>query len=273
MKWEKAKTILIVFFIIINLFFITYIVGDNIHALRIEEQVADSVVELMSKNGITVDKKLITDAFGQKSMKTVYVKNIINSYGEFAKNVLGDDIIQVNEQEFKGENGSITFKGDYFEVKAEQGKYLHSADINSSNAEKTAVDYISSVGVNEPELKGELAEKDGKYCIYFDKKINGYKVFEVGIAVIADNNGIKEMYGSWFNEQEGVNSVKELKKASGTLIEYMNNNKKSGTVIKDISLGYATLEAMLYHESVLLTPVWAITEESGDSVYIDAREN
>ena len=46
MKWDKAKTILIIFLIAVNLSLSIYLILDNMHSEKIEGQVAETVIEL-----------------------------------------------------------------------------------------------------------------------------------------------------------------------------------------------------------------------------------
>jgi len=274
LKWDKAKTILIVFFIIINLFLLIYLISDNMHSAKIEAQVADTVMGLLSENGITVDKKTITDAADRKKMKTVYVKNIISSYDEFAKKVLGEDAVPAEGDRYVSENGTLSFSGDYFEARANEGKALRTIDTPGSDAQKGAEELLASIGAVIKGSEGEVLESGKAVKVRFEEKIDGFNVYGAELTVELAENVIKGVYGCWYNEQEGGDAVMELKSPSGALIEYMNDRKSPSPVrIENISLGYAALETMLYHESVLLTPVWEIAESGGGETYINAREN
>lgn len=244
------------------------------HSAKIEAQVADTVMGLLSENGITVDKKTITDAAGRKKMKTVYVKNIISSYDEFAKKVLGEDAVPAEGDRYVSENGTLSFSGDYFEAKAYEGRALRTMDTSGGDAEKIAEELLASLGAAAGDSEGEVLESGKNVRVRFVEKINGFNVYGAELTVELGEKGIKGVYGCWYNEQEGGDAVMELKSPSGALVEYMNGRNSSSPVsIENISLGYAALETMLYHESVLLTPVWAITESGGGETYINAREN
>ena len=274
MKWDKAKTILIVFFVVINLVLLIYLISDSMYSAKIEGQVADTVITLLEENGISVNKKTITDAARQKKMKTVYVKNIISSYDEFANTVLGEDAIRGEENRFTSKNGSLSFKGDYFVAEAFDGGFLQKFQSASGDENKKAEEYLVSLGAEIIGSQGEYFEDNNVKKMHFEEKIDGFNVYGAELTVELTKEGIKKVYGCWYNEQEGGDAVMELKSPSGALIEYMNGRKSTSSVtIENISLGYASLETMLYHESVLLTPVWEIAEKDGEKTYINAREN
>ena len=274
MKWDKAKTILIVFFVVINLVLLIYLIADNMHSAKIEGQVADTVVDLLDENGIRINKNAITDAAKQKKMKTVYVKNIISSYDEFANTVLGEDVIRGEENRYTSKNGSLSFKGDYFVAEASNGGFLQKFQSTSGDENKKAEEYLVSLGAEIKDSQGEYLKDNSVTKVHFEEIIDGFNVYGAELTVELTNEGVKKVYGCWYNEQEGGDSVMELKSPSGALIEYMNGRKSTSSVtIENISLGYASLETMLYHESVLLTPVWEIAESGGEKTYINAREN
>lgn len=275
MNWSKAKTILIVYFIIINIFFLAYIIYDGLQLKETEEKVADAVIELLSDNGISVDKKIILRSDEQENMKTVYVENIIKSYDEFAKLVLGEDAVKKSSQAYWGELGEIKFSGDYFEASAASGKYLMANSVSKSNAAELAEEYIVSIGVEPKGLDSAVLQpqENGGYTVHFEKTENSMEVFGAGISAELDSGGIKKLSGCWYNRQDGDGALMELKEPSGMLIEYMNSRKdKKNCLISDIRLGYATLESQVYHEGLVLTPMWQITEDNGKKTYINARE-
>lgn len=273
MKWNKAKSILIVFFIIIDALLLAYITADKLHSKKIEETIADTAIEILSKHNISVDKKIITKAAKSKSIKPVYAKNIIDDYTEFAKKIIGENSKAESENIFSSDIGKITFDGDYFEAERSDSGVLCGFAENSDDYEKTALQCLSAMGAQTSNLKGINNKNNKEASVSFKKRINGLEVFGAGMRFDFDGSGLKRISGNWYNEKESDDDLLELKSPSGALIEYMNQRDNSSkTVISDICLGFASLESKTYHESILLTPVWGIIEESGKEVYINARE-
>ena len=273
MKWNKAKSILIVFFIIIDALLLLYITADKIHSNKIEGTIADTAIELLSKNNISVDKKTITDAAKTKNLKPVYAKNIIDDYSEFAKRVIGENAHSETSNKYSSDIGVITFDGDYFEASAYDGKTLFQYSPDSDDYEKCALRYITSIGALTGKLKGITNKNSNEISVSFKKKINGLEVFGAGLITEFDGYGLKKISGNWYNEQESENDLMELKSPSGALIEYMNKREDTSAVtVDDICIGFVSLRSNTYHESIMLTPVWGIKERGGKEVYINARE-
>ena len=273
MKWDKAKSILIVFFIIIDALLLAYITADKINSKKIGKEIADAAIELLNKNNIYVDKNIITEASGSKNLKPVYAKNIIDDYAEFAKKIIGEDAYPDTKSSFVSEAGKISFDGDFFEAEAFDSKALPEPPGSSDDYERRAARYLSHTGALTGRIKGTTNKNGGITSVSFKKAINGLEVFGAGMRIEFDGYGLKRVSGNWYNEQESGADLLELKSPSGALIEYMNQRDNgSETVISNICLGFAAPESKTYHESILLTPVWAIIEERGKEVYINARE-
>ena len=115
MNWSKAKTVLIFFFIIINVFLFYTILGRSLNNYYISKETVNNTVEILKNNGITVDKDIIPRRI--QSASQFEADNIIVSYEEFAKQMLGDNYLKISDAEFKGEDNSISFYGDKFIMK------------------------------------------------------------------------------------------------------------------------------------------------------------
>ena len=277
MQWYRAKTILIVFFVIINAALLLYLTVDRVTNSRANGVVLESTVELLKKNGISVDYELIKNASSPDKIKNVYAQNVIGNYSYFAENILGDDIASENKNSFKSPIGTVTFTADRFEARAKDGKYLFESEKDIKNPQTFALQYVKYLGfeADRSMIRKTNSYSDGITTVIFNKKFNSKEVFDAVLAAELDEKGIKAIYGTWFNERKTTMAPTDLKGISGVLIEYMNMQRDASKeiVIKNITLGYAVGDNDIYHESVMLTPVWKIEVEKGESVLIDAREN
>ncbi len=269
MNWSKVKSIMIVFLILVNLSFLTYIVYEEVHTNKRNEQMAETVTALLESRGITVDKALVAKSAKTENAQSLYADNFITDYRNFAGVVFGETVTTVGTNSFKSELGTLNFKGDYFEIKAYDGKNLYNSKITKANAQSIAKDYLTKLGINLKNSKKELTEENSLFKIKFFENINEFPVFNSGIELVLNSTGIISVSGNWYNMSTQNSSISELKNLSGVLIDYMNTGKQSK--ITNIELGYSIHDTSTYHESVFLTPVWKITDTSGVT-YIDARE-
>ena len=274
MNWSKVKSIMIVFLILVNLSFLSYIIYDEICVNQRNEQMAKTTASLLQSRNITVDAKMIAECAKNERIESVYVDNIISNYSDFSKKILGESLVAVSENEYQSTLGQIEFSGDFFKAFAAENKYLYDANVSSQNAKNVAKKYLSMLGISTDKTQTQISQENNNYKLTYTKEINSLPVFQAGITVEMDNLGIVSIYGNWYNINSQNSSTIELKSVSGILVDYMNKKTESDKNIQvhDISLGYSALDPNTYHESIFLTPVWKISDENKD-FYIDAREN
>lgn len=275
MDWYKAKTILIVFLVVVNIALFTYLIMDSHSSKNTDNRVLDITVSLLEENGISVERKLLTELEAPDYVKNIYVENVIDGFAEFAKRILGDGVEGEN-QVYSSELGTIRFEGDYFYADAARGKVFKSISaLTQKSIENDAKKYLSSIGIDIDSREYVTSVADDLSSVTFNAKINDIPVFGSYIIVELSKNGIIGLGGAVFEEQSKTAPDIELKSISGILIDYMNlkANAKKPHTISDISFGYALSESEQYHESFELTPVWRITDSNGFKENIDARNS
>ncbi len=272
MNWSKVKSIMLAFLILVNLSLLSYIVYEEILDNKRNSQMTDTITSLLSSRNISVNQKLVLDSAKKTTAKNLYVDNVISDYKTFSSSVLGDDIVMDNPDKYKSDYGEIKFKGDYFSANSSEGNVLYKEKISKVNTSRIAEKYLDKLGFDTKKSEKNVTQENDIIKVSFNKKINDLPVFKIGVTLEMNESGIISIYGSWYNISEQNSSIAQLKSISGVLVEYMN--KKTGaSVISDIQLGYLVPEFGTFHESVLLTPVWKISDANGDTIYIDAREN
>ncbi len=274
MNWYKAKTILIVFLVIVNAALLTYICIDSFNSRKIENKVVDTVISLLNNNNIDVDKTTVAAAEKYTKIKKAFAVNTISDYTSFSKLILGENTTATEQNKFTSPNGTIVFTGDYFDANASDGKILKEFIVNTQNIKAVAKEYLTAIGINADIEESTVSEENGKFIVNTQEYINGYPVFGAYITLILNNKGILSVQGTWYDFREKSTSDSELKDVTGVLIDYKNQRSDASPCkITKIELGYSTLESDVFHESIVLTPVWKITNDSNQIIYIDAREN
>ena len=77
MNWSKVKSVMIVFLILVNLSFLTYIIYEEVRADKRNEQMAETVTALLDANGIRVDKKLVAESAKTNNAESNTYTNIM----------------------------------------------------------------------------------------------------------------------------------------------------------------------------------------------------
>lgn len=259
MNWSKAKSVLIFFFVIINVFLFYTILGRSLNNYYVSKETVNNTVDILKNNGIIVDKDIIPRRI--QSASQFEADNIIGSYEEFAKKMLGDNYLKISDTEFKGEIGSISYFGDKFIFKTN-----YSGD--TSKSESNLLSILNSYGIT---LK-DYTYTDG--C--FKKIIDGKKVYDCELSFDFTPENVLMIYGVWFEKKsDTITTDAELKSAASVLVDFLSvpDRPQGEVTINNIELGYMIYETENFHKSIVPISAWEITLSSGEKIYLDARSN
>jgi regulatory protein YycI of two-component signal transduction system YycFG len=230
MDWSRAKTILILAFLLLNitlgyeLWWNQWVVGDK-------KASADQAVELnrlMQSRGIRLSTEIPKDV---PKMKEIVVKWVEGS--NYGKKVMLVEPLKYNRFISKGTLKDLT-------------------DHSISNAEVYRYDPITS--------------KDGLYVM--NQMRGDYPMFDVNLELFMANGEISA-YKQSFVEVETAADGKDEKKVipAYTVLRTLSDKYlQNGAVIQDIRIGY---HGQLYDsEKRLLVPTWRVAVEGGDVYYV-----
>ncbi len=277
MNWSKAKNVLIIFFLLINIALVTDIIYSSNKANIITPEIINSTVEVLAKNDISIDTGIIPSK--TSSLPYIEVTNIITSPDEFAEQILGNGYSYNSENsEYTKDDNRLTIVGDkfaFYPASPISGDLF--ADISDKNAVKKAVQVLSDYGINLNKYVSYVESADGVYNIYLTKKVKSKLLFDSKIYISATNQGISHIEGTWFNETN-YNSYKnkiQLNNITSVLVEFILNEKRpqSAITINDLQLGYSLGDDNIYHRTMVLIPAWKIQLDDYTCYYVDARES
>lgn len=275
MNWSKAKSILIIFFLLMNMILVFNIIYSANKATAITPEILNSTVEVLAKNDISIDENIIPRKI--IDLPYVEVSNIIVSNDEFAKKLLPDGY-DVADNTYIGKNASLTINGDKFVFTADTPILSEITNtITADTAKKTALAILEKYSLALGKYQYSLEEVGQNFEVKFKKIINSTAVFDSEIKMILSKNGLTEISGSWFNESGagGLFSKKiPLNSITGVLVEFILNEQrpKNNITVQELNLGYCTGDESIYHKSVVLTPVWEIVLSDNSRYYADARD-
>lgn len=277
MNWSKAKTILIIFFLLINISLVCDIVYTANKSSVITPEIISSTVEVLAKNDIHISSDIIPTRNIQ--MPYAYVNNIIESTDLFAQKLLGSDCTQISDTEYSFQDKRISFDGDRFSfVSYTPIAFDGISELSEKNAEKLAKSILSDYGISLGKYSCDISDNGDRICVNFSQKIYSYTLFGANIAVTMSKEGLLSIEGVWFEPVSASAPIKnksQLNSVTGTLIEFiLNPSRPQGEInISRLQLGYYLGNDTIYHKSILLIPAWEITLDDASSYYMDAREN
>lgn len=259
MNWGKAKTILIVFFVIIDMFLLVNIISNKREAVIIKGDTVENTVAALAKNGIRLSKNIIPGT--NTEAKQFEADNIIADYDEFAKKTLGESAVKIAEGSYESERGTLTLSGDSFCIAGDTAEEY-------PKSESEARTLLRNWGI-EP---GEAKYKDGTFvkCVY------GLEVFNSQISIKKTEDGRLGISGVWFEKNSNqLSSAGSMKPITSVLIDFISSPERPEGEVEIIGLewGYMVYETDSFHRSIVPVPVWRIELSGGESVYMDARNN
>jgi len=269
MNWGKAKTILIIIFLITDIILATTIKFSNVKSESISPEIIDSTIQILNKHNITVNKELIPTK--NPSLRTVEADNVIDSYDDFSKKLLGTNAVALEENRYTSELGTVHFNGDTFSFKTSKNDdSIYIGDVT----EKSVQDFLLKIGFvfNSPVITISKI-KDTSYTVLISENIKDIPVFSSKVTVEIENEHISLISGKWFNIRENFTGQDSaLKSITGILVDFISlYNSTVPCEIKSLELGYTIFETDTFHKSATLIPVQKITISSGKEYFIDSR--
>ena len=268
MNNSRAKTILIIFFMLTNMCLLTLLLHSYNTYRSVPEEVINTTVELLHERGISIDKELVPKSIGIQ--KQILVENIITTHDDFAVNLLGENT-KKNDVGYYSETGQLSFTGDKFHLKYKEGYETNKK--MKSPADK-AKDYLKTMGISTKGAAISSSNNDkGIFSVIFTKMLHGKPFFDCNIKINIAGTKIVEVTGSWYNKIS-TDANQLTKSASGLLVNYTAKNPEFTNVkITNLKPGYAINEDGVFHKQAVLLPVYEITTDNNKKIYIDARGN
>lgn len=261
MNWHKAKTILICFLIVTNLFLLFNIIFNGKSDNYISNDILTYTAEILNNNGIKISTDLIPSQ--HITVSQFEADNIIADYDTFAKGILGESPEKKSENTYKSDIGVLEFSGDGFCFTSSAP--LYSGELN----ENDALSLLKNLSVELNDYEFEKNESG----VIFKNKANKLDIFNSEICI--ENIGTQtHIAGIWFNKYgDNFPNSPQIKPVTTVLIDFLSSPEKPQTAeITALTFGYITYESDIYHKSIVPIPVWKI-EFADRAVYIDARAN
>ena len=274
MQWNKAKTILILFFLAVNIFLAAFLIVSVKTSDALTPEIISATVSTLENNNIYINTDIIKS--GPKTMLMTELENVMQNNDDFAKRLLGEDASEIDENTYTNGSKTLIVNADSFTFTDTMPNA--SINITDGNVKAKAVDELAKIGIKATQNNVyEVINAGNVYKLKLMDALKDYPVYSSVIELHISSNGIQYLSGCWFNHNTDFNANKaKTKNIAGVLIDFISDgerNKDGQTVIKDLSAGYYIEDTnSIFHRSATAVPVWKITCE--DAVYyVDARAN
>ncbi|MBQ7793366.1 MAG: hypothetical protein IJ366_02490 [Clostridia bacterium] len=269
MNWSRAKSILIFFLILTNLFLASMLVRSAINNTRILPETVNNAVLLLKERKVTVDASVIPTKIETKRIFTV--ENVIADYTEFAKKVLGENF-SILDNTYSTETASITFNGDSFSIKYNDGI---ETDVKLKTPTEKSRAYLAALGIDTSKASAEVKnDAHGLFTVTFTEKLGNMLFFDRRVSVELLGERIVSAGGCWFTKTDVSSTQSTLDSVPSLLVKYASGNAEFSNIeISDITLGYAIGEANVFHKTANVLPIYEISCTDGRVFFIDALSN
>lgn len=280
MNWSKAKTILIIVFLLADIFLFYVSYSGDLGYNSGNDSVAQ-VLEHLENRDIIV-KGLIPNKGNPGSQ--LYVKYTLFN-PERAKKIFfnsdTDVFIRENENKIILENNHITveiFKNGEIVFLNKSINNAENSEINESQAERIIDDFLKSLNIDRDDtiIINKVIE-DRSINIMYNQVYKNQFIDKTFLDIKVTNNGVAYMKMLWFESIENGKTKSEVIPPTKALLKLSEFYREmEGTIIvEDISQGYyfgSNIEQPFDVQSIeegTAIPVWRISTNMG-SIYINA---
>jgi len=279
MDWSKAKTILIVAFIITNLL-LAYVLLNS--EKQVETTLNDSFVEdvigILERKNITINVNIPRDI---PSLNTIMVEyetiepNEINRYffnGEGKLENKGSGIVEISygdELVTIANKKILSYTNNNSEVKY--------SDLDEDKAKELALNFLEERNYDTSDMKLSFVKSDGKsFSLEFTKIYNDRYLEKSNTNIFVDSSGVKKLERMWLNPIEEGEKYIYINTAPKALLSLLSEEKAYGKAIDEISLCYyfdpAEQDFVDNPEDAKrgkTVPAWRVLFEDGTKIIID----
>lgn len=240
MEWGRAKSILIVSFLCLNM-----LLGYQLWAsmVNLEQSnpgtavIAEEIHQLLADKGVVLEATLPTDT---PKMKEITVK-----YSADMKPGLRVKLSKPVE------GSNVSDKAELKDILAKQVPF----------ADTYQLDSVTSIG------EDPAVQKEGVYIMH--QLYSNYPMFEVKLELFYNSEMIDSYIQSYVEVQSGQEQKEQKVLSAITAVGSLAENYlQAGTVIKDVRLGY---HGQIYNsETQVLAPSWRIATANGELFFVHA---
>ncbi len=263
MQWQKAKTILIVVFLLINLFLLYYLLPNRHTDSR---QTLQYLTDALAKNEIHLRMDTLPE-----TKDSIFVPEF--SVPSLTEKQIEKLIVSPVKNENGYTNSDNTVK---LEFKSNEFSYENSAlenkkfrNVTVKNVVSKLEPYVKALGVEEYVYPVDILEIQDEIVVEYAYRIENRKLFDSRLRFTVTKNGIRRIRGH-LSVPDSKNGFSYSLSRLETILMSLAQKKEESISITNIELGYYFLS---YTDAMVsqAIPVYRITTQSGD-ILMDARD-
>ncbi|MBO5408442.1 MAG: hypothetical protein J6A61_03430 [Clostridia bacterium] len=263
MQWQRAKTILIVVFFLINVLLVSYLLADRNPSGR--QAIAD-LTEVLSRNKITLNMNTLP-----RGEKTVFVP-------EWNSPVLSEKQVEELIDSPVATRDGYTNEDQTCQISISNTRlsYWNSAPndkkfrkVTAKNVASKLKDAIKTLGISQWVSPIEITQKDDTIVVTYGYHVENRKLFGSQLMVTVSPSGIHKMEGFLGIPDEKNGFSYHLSQLETVLMSLAQTNQNQIS-ISDIELGYYLIS---YRDALVsqAIPIYAVQTED-TTLFLDARD-
>lgn len=262
MDWSKAKNILILIFIVLNVFLLVYL-GVYTKSSNVSKEAVISTLNVLKKNGIVIAPMCEIPKYNKKTP-------MLMLEGENSFVFSNDSSLDSNNS---NTNDSNTNKNIDINKNMDFQKNI---DIdNIKNAEKYSRAYLETqdIKISNFILDKYFKNSDKIVTLVFIEKYKGFLIFDNKISVSISENGIKNIASNIKKIKGFTKTPSVIMPAHQVLLKNFYNKKD--ITIKSIDIGFKGFNSEDYGQESKETyqgPAWRITTDEGMEIFLKAYD-
>ena len=269
MNWGRIKTILILLFLVTDIFLAFTIRSAENKEKNVTPEVINAACEILSARGISADKSVIPSKI--PSLPVLQADNAVTAYGDFAELILGEGAIDAADGVYRKEDALLTFSGDSFTYENKK-ELKEGGAVNPKELQNSVFRRLAALGFDLSDARViHSSAGNGLLKMTIRDYYKKTPVFSSELTVTANKDGIAYVSGRWYNKRPGGQS-NLLKSTAAVLVDFAADyNGETPVTISSVELGYNLSDSEVYHKSASLIPVNRIILDSGKEYIKDAR--
>ncbi len=278
-NWGRAKTILIVLFLLADLFLFVVLLQTKQNVQRISHQTISELVTVLNERGIQVQAEQIPVRRMQN--QSVIMRNFVVDPMETAALILGSDVVTVESNpeqhlyHFESPSGKLFIQnnGFLFESRKESEPYQS----GKIPGEESVISHITTLLHRKGIKRGtaeviSLTQENGVFSCVLRPVFSKYSIYGVNMQLQFDSQDIIRMEGHWFVGQEAEKADQNaLLDITTILAGLLFDENQAPLEITEIRQGYYAADAFLNSREIAAVPVYTITDSVGNQRLFDGR--
>jgi len=234
MDWGKAKSILIVIFLVLNIF-LTYNLIIEKWSPAVSDVQIEAAKSILKERGIKLNTEIPRNA--ESARRLGFEGVALFDMGKVSSKLIGKDTNSYSDEKMliNGDR-QVSIDNNYTFIYTNKSPHENIGITDDKELEKNLRKLFKDIGLPTGELELDYIERQqGEVELVFVQKKGKYKVFNNKIEVKVSNEGIKFIECSL---QKPTSSKKDESIMPAYKVLFQNLWQNSGMVISSIDLGY-----------------------------------